>query len=341
MPVVSQAAGKTAPPAGTWQPVPDLPRKVNAFAVDPGNQRVIYASTGNGGSAGAIYKSEDAGLSWTVASVGLPDEAVTALAADRGVPATLYAAVGNSIFASSDAAGSWTHLADTGLMGGFYGELEVAPTDSNVLFALARPGGAARSRDAGYTWLPLGPGLPGDENELYVLTLAIDPTDAQVVYAGTGGWVGHGHGVYKSINGGDGWAPANWRMLDYRITALAVDPMHPQTLYAGADEGELFKSFDGGQTWVDLSDGLRLQQYSEPRTILMITLDPSAPETLFLLADNSGVLFSADGGAQWRPVGKPGDQDQPIFIAWVVAFTPQPVLIVAVENDGVWRYAAL
>jgi photosystem II stability/assembly factor-like uncharacterized protein len=327
-------------PLGRWQPALDLPRQINTLVVDPSNPQVLYAGTGESGSGSGVYKSEDVGLTWQLAATGLPNEDVLALAISRDVPPTLYAAIGRDVFASIDGAQSWTHRGDSGIFSGFYRQLYITSGDSNVLFMVIRPGGLIRSNDGGYTWLPVGEGLPGDDHEVYVLSLAIDPTDADVVYAGTGAWVGGGHGVYKSTDGGETFAPANRGMLDYRISALAVDPGQPETLYAGGDSGELFKSTDGGQTWIDLTDNLRVQRYAQPRTIRGIVIDPAASETVYLLGDNAGVLVSHDGGETCRQFGKPGDHDQPTFSAWTVAFTPQPVLIVGLEREGGWQARA-
>lgn len=339
MPPTVSVAGASPLSAGSWQPVPDLPRQINTLAVDPTNPQVLYAGTGASGSGSGVYKSEDAGLTWRLASAGLPNEDVEALALSRGVPPTLYAAVGRDIFASADGAESWTHLGDSGMFSGFYRQLYVDPSGGTVLFIVTRPGGIARSSDGGYTWLPVSEGLPGNEREVYALSLAIDPTDTSVIYVGTGGWVGQGHGVYKSTDGGETWSPANRGMIDYRITALAVDPANPQIVYASGDGGELFKSTDGGQSWNDLTDKLPLQKSSHP-SIRDIAIDPATPETIYLLCDRAGVLVSSDGGAKWRALGKPAEADYPSFTATAVIFDPQPILVVGIEREGGWRYAA-
>lgn len=276
-----------------------------------------------------------------MAAGGLPDGDITALAVSPDDPSLLYAAgARGDLYASADAAQSWTRLGDVGALGGFYRQLYVAPGQGTDLFMVVRPGGVVRSRDGGYTWLPLAEGLPGNERETYVLSLAIDPSAPSTVYAGTGAWVGGGHGVYKSTDAGDTWLPANRGMLDYRISALAVHPTRPDTVYAGGDSGELFKSADGGQTWADLSAGLRVQEYYPPRTIRSIVVDPAAPDTLYLLGDNVGVMVSHDGGLRWRALAKPGEHDQPVFTVMAAALQPQPIFVVGIEREGGWRHAA-
>ena len=161
--------------------------------------------------------------------------------------------------------------------------------------------------------------------------------DANIVYAGTGGFVGQGYGVYKSTNGGETWAPSNQGMLDYVITALAIDPTDPQVIYAGGDFGELFKSIDGGQTWYNLTENLYGQPNMPGGKIAGIAIDPSDPARV-LVVGGYGIWYTLDGGITWQKFSKPGEQDQPIFTAWAVHFGTQPVLVVAVDSSGAWIY---
>ena len=327
-------------PPGRWSQLADLPRQINAVIVDPANPKVLYAGAGQNGSGSGVYKSEDAGLTWQLASTGLPAEDVAALVISQAETPTLYAAVGvrGYIYASTDGAQSWKRIGNTELFGGFERRLYRAATNAKLLFSLARPGGLARSRDGGRTWTPIDQGLPKDEHEVYVLSLAIDPTDANVIYAGTGGFVGQGHGVYKSTDGGDTWSPINRGMIDYRLTAIAVNPAKPQTIYAGSDAGELFKSTDAGQTWDDLTEQLPLRQESHS-AIEEIFLDPAKPDTLYLLCDRVGILASSDGGLKWSALGMPGQSDSQSLTAMTVLFGPSPILILGLEREGGWRYA--
>ncbi len=328
-------------PFANWQRISDLPRQINTLVVDPANPQVLYAGAGDSGSGSGVYKSEDAGLTWYLAADGLPSEDVTALALSPDTPPMLYAAAGvrGDVYGSSDGAQSWTRLGDSGLFGFPNRRLVVSPDNGRVLFALGVANDIFRSNDGGHTWLPVSEGLPGDEHSTHALSLVIDPTNANVLYVGTGGFVGGGHGVYKSTDGGETWLPANRGMIDYRITALAVDPAQPQTIYAGGDGGELFKSTDGGQTWHDLTETLS-SQINDYSTIRDIVVDPVTPETIYLLADKTGVLLSHDGGERWRLLGKPGEPDYPMFTALAIIFDPQPVLIIGIEGEGGWRYAA-
>jgi photosystem II stability/assembly factor-like uncharacterized protein len=334
----SPSAGSGVP-IGVWQPVPDdLPQEILSIAVHPDDPQVVYA-----GATGFVYRSEDAGATWSPVSNGLPNEDVVALACASTEPPVLYAVVGvrNDTYNSDDGGVNWTRLGKIDApMGGFVKKLYVAPADQQSLYFVSVAFTMMHSPNGGATWLPMGEGLPGDQaGEVNVLTLALHPTDPNVLYAGTGGFVGQGHGVYKSVDGGQTWAPSNRGMLDYRITAVAIDRADPQVVYAGGDSGDLFKSTNGGDTWTKLTEALSVQPYSAPRTIHAILVDPQDANRVFLLGDNSGLMFSGDGGQSWQLLGKPGDHDQPYFEIGEMFLAPRLVALVDFQHDVVWRYA--
>ncbi len=79
------------------------------------------------------------------------------------------------------------------------------------------------------------------------------------------------------------------------ITALAVDPLTPTTLYAGTQGGGVFKSTDGGANWnsTNLTNVI----------ISALAINPQAPTILYAGTNSSGVLKSADGGKTWTSTG--------------------------------------
>jgi photosystem II stability/assembly factor-like uncharacterized protein len=325
-------------PTGVWQAVTELPREINAFLLDPANPQILFACTGGLGQGGSVYKSADSGLTWQQSASGLSEDGVTAIAVSQDGNLFALSSTGD-VFGSTDGAASWTILSNTDMWGGFESWLIVAPQNSDVIYSVVNTGGwLGRSIDGGRSWVDVKNGLPQADYEVYVNSLAIDPSDANVVYAGTGGFVGQGYGVYKSTDGGETWAPSNQGMLDYVITALTIDPTDPQVIYAGGDFGEIFKSIDGGQTWYNLTENLYGQPNMPGGKIAGIAIDPSDPARV-LVVGGYGIWYTLDGGITWQEFSKPGDQDQPIFTAWAVHFGTQPVLVVAVDNSGAWIYA--
>lgn len=332
---------------GSWQRIIDLPRSINSFAIDPGHPNVIYAGAGNQGSGSGVYKSEDGGLTWNLSMQGLPVEDVSALAANLAGE-EIYAASGvrGDIYASTDGGKNWALRGNTDFFGGFSSRMVADPNEDNTHYMISVSGGLAKSSSAGRSWQHISEGLPHDQDDrtgAYVLSLAVDPTNSSIVYAGTGGFVGQGHGVYKSRNGGLTWSAANRGMLDYRISALAVDPLNPQTVYAGSDGGELFKSTDGGESWRNVANRDLFEQNNENPGVRAIALDPASPELVYVLLNFIGVLASGDGGGNWTVLGKPESLESPMFTALAMTFDPQPVILVGVDPNiddaGGWRYS--
>lgn len=82
-----------------------------------------------------------------------------------------------------------------------------------------------------------------------VNSLAIDPADSQIVYAGT-----LGGGVFKTTNGGTSWKPVNTGLANTDIRSLAIDPTDTRIVYAGAYSGGVFKTTNGGVATISEGD---------------------------------------------------------------------------------------
>ena len=171
-------------------------------------------------------------------------------------------------------------------------------------------------------WTPVNDGLVDRD----IRVLAIDPLRQATLYAGGTG------GVFKSVDGG-AWILTGLRMADralidtsaalnrfsnigvFRadsvVAHLAIDPVDPDTLYAGTRaihgatylQRRFFKSTDGGATWTDDA----VPPISGVDNIHAIVVAPSDPATVYVLDydDSTGdtwapVVSSADRGASWK-----------------------------------------
>ena len=157
-------------------------------------------------------------------------------------------------------------------------------------------------------WTPIGP----EGGTAY--TLAIDPHDHSVVYAGTNG------GVFKSIDSGAHWSPVNAglpmpgsaeQLGGPYVFSLAIDPLNTATVYAGVSFAGnvlfaepmgrgVYKSDDGGNSWHAANTGI------EDRIVYALAIDPVTPTTLYGVGQvdparhgPSDVFKSTDGGASW------------------------------------------
>jgi hypothetical protein len=119
-----------------------------------------------------------------------------------------------------------------------------------------------------------------------------------VVYAGSD------RGLFVSADYGMHWTERAF--ADLNVLAVAVDPASPAIVYAstGADRiqparaGGLFKSLDGGQTWVELSGGLGENARGN---VWSIAIAPSQTSTLYIAAGAPGFVYASDdGGSTWR-----------------------------------------
>ncbi len=139
-----------------------------------------------------------------------------------------------------------------------------------------------------------------------VVDIEYNPRDPQVVYAAaaTGG-------VFKSRDGGQTWHPVFDDQAMLNIGDIAVDPLHPDTLYAGTGEANgghnnfpgngVYKSIDGGRTWVNT--GL-----TESVSIGRILVNPRHSQQVIVAAVGSyfepnpqrGIYISQDGGKSWN-----------------------------------------
>jgi photosystem II stability/assembly factor-like uncharacterized protein len=178
-----------------------------------------------------------------------------------------------------------------------------------TLYAGTLDAGLFKSSNGGRRWHPLNL----DTDATRVDALALDPGDAETVYAGTG------LGVFKSTDGGASWNAANTglfgnetaqerarehqhRLLEGYVYGLAVNPRHPATVYASTWEHGLLKSTNGGATWSSVGF----------KVVMAVALDPRNPEIIYAgafaggQARQSGLFRSGDGGLSWHPAGLAG-----------------------------------
>ena len=230
---------------------------VYAIAVDPAEPGVVYA----GGSAG-LWKTTDFGSRWTwivPATSTLDFLYVTSLAIHPREPRTLLMGFTccdsrfprSGIYQSLDGGVSWQWL-EGGLPDSVFRALDYAP-DGNLVFAGA-DAGLFRSLDGGLSWsaTPL---------TAKIRAVKVDPRDTSAVYAAS-----FGEGVFRSDDGGLTWVSASQGLTNPGVRALALDPLRPESLYAGTDDG-VFESLDRGESWTPISAGLG------DRQVLSLVLD--------------------------------------------------------------------
>ena len=152
--------------------------------------------------------------------------------------------------------GTWSNLGPTN-QGGRTRQMLIDPTNPSIMYAASVGGGVWKSTNGGANWNQLTDlVLPN----IAVASLAMDPRNPQVLYAGTGegffnGDAIRGNGVYKTTDGGATWTalaatvPAAGVAGNFSyVNQIVVSARYPQRLYAATRTG-LFRSNDGGTTW--------------------------------------------------------------------------------------------
>jgi alpha-tubulin suppressor-like RCC1 family protein len=297
-----------------------------APAFDGGSAITVYTVTSNPGNITAIGSSSPItitgltnGTAYTFtviaansAGPGLASDASSAVtpvapASIQQYSLTFQAGTGGSISAItptsvvSDSTVSFNIVSDNGYqmvtpIGGTCPEGTFSPTPGGTVAGNLYTTGAittdcsvnvsfnqisATSSTAETTWQSIGPfgGI--------VISLAIDPTKTQTVFAGT-----YGGGVFKTINGGASWIVANAGLTNKFIYSLAIDPSNSQTIYAGTVSG-IYKSTNGGASWIAASSGLNF--------VYALAVDPGDSLIVYAGSWMTGVYKSTNGGTSWSP----------------------------------------
>jgi photosystem II stability/assembly factor-like uncharacterized protein len=279
--------------AQTWTSLGPLGGDVRSLAADPSRPNVLYLGTVDG----YIFSSQDAGEHWqSLGLIGPANGVITAIIVDPVNSRTLFASLwtrepngeGGGVFVSLDYGVTWQAL---GLAGHAIRALVQSESDSNVLIAGALDG-VFRSNDLGRNWEQITPA--GDSELRNFDSLAIDPRDPGIIYAGTF------HLPWKTVDGGKKWTPIHSGMIDDSdVLSLAVDASNPRRVFASACSG-IYRSEDAGSYWKKI-EGIPFSSRRTP----VIRQDPLHPAVLFA-GTTEGLWKTTNSGARWWRVS-PGD----------------------------------
>jgi len=216
------------------------------------------------------------------------------------------------------------------------------PVDPMTFYFGACAGGVWKTTDGGWTWLCQTDGFFSTGA---VGAIAVAPSDANIIYAGTGeacirNDVSHGDGVYRSTDGGKTWS--NLGLADTRhIGRIIVHPRNPDLVYVAAlghawgpsKQRGIYRSADGGATWK------HILYKSERAGSHDIALDPRNPNILYapiwqaqryphaLISggEQCGLWRSADGGDSWTDITRSPGLPKGMLGKIGVAVSPEPV----------------
>ena len=336
---VSSGIWKSIDSGQSWFPLDDMMTNlaVTTMLMDQDDPNTIYAGTGEGFFNGdalrgdGVFMSSDAGMTWTqlpATANNVQFHYVNKLAQSLNHNTTLYAATRAGVLRSQDSGGTWSlvyngaHF-DVGCTD--LAVIDTAGTDTVLAACGSFLGGEIRrSLDGGTIWTQVL-----SEIGMGRSTLAVAPSNANIVYALSATDADHGqglHAVFRSDDGGATWDATVRNTSSDKISTLllsnpifgifsdcdrgedqffnqgwydniiAVDPVNPDIVWAGGID--LFRSDDGGQTFRAASIWFletNLPQYShaDQHTIVFHpSYDGATNTTLFV--GNDGGLFRTD-----------------------------------------------
>ncbi len=329
----SGEADTTTAAKRVWQMTGPFGGDVVSLAIDPQNSDLILIGTKDG----QIFRSTDGGSIWRRLKPGLSTTgfALNVILFDRSRPGFVYLgaseASGGAVFVSEDGGEKWREL--EGMRNRSVLGMVQAVSDPAVL-AVASRDGIYRTKNRGATWQRITPDNDPELRNFH--SVAIDPRDADTLYAGTT------HLPWKTTDGGQTWKRAGSResgmIDDSDIFAIHIDEENPDVVLMSACSG-IYRSTNGSKQWVKIqgipstsrrthvifqhpgrsnilfagtTEGLwRTTESGNPESwsrvtplrlvINAVAVNPQRPDRIFLGTDDYGVLVSNDGGESYEP----------------------------------------
>jgi photosystem II stability/assembly factor-like uncharacterized protein len=286
--------------------------RVVAVTGVPGDGATFYFGSVGGG----VWKTTDAGVTWTPIFDGQPIASIGALAVAPSNPNVLYAGTG----------------------------------ESDIRADLSSGDGVYKSQDGGATWKNIG---LRDSHQ--ISQIVVDPHNADIVYIGALGHAygpNDERGVYKSIDGGNTWTHVLDKGPSIGVSDLAIATAAPNILFVGTwnahrppwstyaplqgPGGGLYRSTDSGATWTQMT-GHGLPDGDWGRVGVAVAPDGKRVYALLDAGRKSGLYRSDDGGDTWTLA----DSDARLtsrawYFNWVTVDTGNPDVIY-IPNIALYR----
>ena len=203
-----------------------------------------------GGDVAGVYKTEDDGNHWRLINNGLANYAVYSLAIATKDPETVFALTTSGLCKSTDGGEHWRLLPET----------------------VKAKQGIVAVRDKS------------------VRSVAIDPTDSRLVYAGTPGGK-----LFKSIDGGETWQMTYQSKSDSPLSTVAVSPLHPKVVLAASGADGILVSRDHGATW---------KPAATPTDAVSVAASAADAHVFYAAFAKEGVYRFSDDANTWTKCGE-------------------------------------
>ncbi|MBT8397372.1 MAG: hypothetical protein HKO65_12900 [Gemmatimonadetes bacterium] len=222
--------------------------------------------------------------------------------------------------------------------------IAVHPTSSDIIYVGGAQGGVWKSTDGGMTWTP----KTDEQCSLAMGSIAIDPVNPEIIYAGTGEQhfssdSYYGCGVLRSEDGGETWTQLGASVFtgddftNAKISRVDVDPstagvVETTTVLAATTLG-LFRSADGGAMWDLVLGG----------TATDLVRNPSDTQVLYAAIRSTGVFKSTDGGVTWVEIAEGFPTENVSRINLALAPSSPETILASIQHRsesnllGIWK----
>ncbi len=247
--------------------------RIADIAIHPEDESTWYVAVGSGG----LWKTTNNGISWQSLFDDQGSYSTGAVTIDPNNPSTIWLGTGENV--------GGRHVG--------YGD------------------GIYRSTDGGQHWQNMG--LKKSE---HIAKIVVHPENSNVIWVAAQGplWSKGGErGLYKSSDGGKSWQRTLGDDQWTGVTDLLIDPRNPDRLYAatwqrhrtiaaylgGGPKSALYRSEDGGNSWIALTEGLPESNLGKTG----LALSPQNPDVIYAAIEEDhrkgGLYKSTDRGNTW------------------------------------------
>jgi photosystem II stability/assembly factor-like uncharacterized protein len=307
---IGAAAGgiwKTTDGGQTWEPIFDDQNAIafGALAIDNNNPDIIYAATGEAANnidsylGAGIYKSTDAGESWTIMGLTTVGSFCRMFVHPKNSNLIYAGAMkgGQGLWKSTDAGGTWIKKYDASVS-----DISINPNDENELVIGVNGGGVFLTSDGGETWEQRNEGFRDFIGRVSVQYARSNPNILFALMENTedGNNIGN---IYKSTNKGKLWLTSLKGAIDFFGTNnqgfydnyLEINPKDPNIVLAGGIYE--WKTGDGGENWrkvpslVGGQGTIHVDQHCA-------SFDPNNPSNVYI-GNDGGMFKSTNSGDSW------------------------------------------
>ena len=253
------------------------------------------------GNDGGIYLSYNGGSGWTFLD-NLPITQFYTCEIDEQVPHRLYGGTQDN-GTNRTLSGSTVDWQSIYWGDGFH--VLVDPLDNSYIYAEYQYGNFARSTNGGASFNTAMNGISSSDRKNWNTPFVFDPGNPYILYFGA-------NRLYKTTNRAVSWqvispdltnGGGNGLVVYGTITTIAVAPSNSQYIYAGTDDGNVWRTSNGGTDWINISSGLPL------RWITRVAADPHDENIVFVTLSGyrydsylAHVFMSADAGSTWEDI---------------------------------------